>query len=101
MNFEEQPLKKTSAEWYVEFTDGDIIDPDGWRLETNPSEFWYCNQITKDAFLRRAYSSTMLPYGEIKHSPPFYRQDCIIIDNSKTQSGLFITAWNWMRSFWP
>jgi hypothetical protein len=52
---------KTSHEWYVlTSVYKNLYDPDGWRNEDNPAEFWHTQPITFQDFLRRCNQSTQM-----------------------------------------
>ena len=50
-------ILKTSEEWYKEYTDGKILDPDGWD-RSNYRYSWYEEKITSKEFEQRAMMST-------------------------------------------
>lgn len=69
--------KHTSEWWYrnLPSTIHDLVmDPDGWRMEADPTAFWYTVPITEEEFkLRHDFSTCWFGYElEPKPSPFVY-----------------------------
>lgn len=69
---------KTSEDWYQNYyRDRDIIDPDGWRDETDPRLFWYTERISWSEFTKRVNICSMGPYGMVRHDSPFKQKSAM------------------------
>jgi hypothetical protein len=57
-------MKKTSAEWQVEFPNPQVLDPDGWDRK-NYQYSWFEEKITKEEYDKRVMESTCMVYNKL------------------------------------
>lgn len=70
---EDELVKKTSYEWYLEDHDCDIVDPDGWRKGNLDAQYfeWFKKPISWIDYLRKRNLSTTMAFMSRKHRSPY------------------------------